>query len=475
MKQINLKIDGVDITVPEGFTVLEAAQSAGIYIPTLCADKDMLPYGACRICIVKIEGMRGLPTSCSTVAADGMVVHNDTDEVNEPRRMICEMLIADHPMVCLSCAANQRCELQTVASYLGVTESRLRRMVRKHVLDESNPFFVRDLEKCILCGKCVRACSELRNVNAIEIVDRGFNSRVSAFADMPIRESVCVSCGECVDRCPVAALWTKSETLPPAREVKTVCPYCGCGCNLVLGVRGGRIVSIRGDADHPVNKGSLCVKGRFGLDFVNSKDRLTMPLIKRNGKFEEAGWEEALAFAAEKFGEIKKKNGPDALAGLSSAKCTNEENYLFQKFIRAGIGTNNLDHCARLCHSSTVAGLAQSFGSGAMTNSIHEFEHADCIFVIGSNTTEAHPIIGLRVKTAVVKNGADLIIADPRRIDLVHFAGLHIRQRSGTDVALINAMMNVIISEGLCDDDFIAARTEAFKEFKKLWQDNPCL
>jgi len=465
--EVTLTIDGQTIAAGEGMTVLDAARHAGVYIPHLCSSPRLKPYGACRMCIVKIDGMPGMPTACTTVVADGMVVHNDVDEVNDVRRTLCELIIADHPLVCLSCAVNQNCELQDVAAFLGIQESRMRRMVRKQVTDESNPFYIRDLGKCILCGRCTRACHELRGIGAIEIAGRGYESRVSAAGDAPVIESTCVSCGECVDMCPVGALRAKSELRPPAREVATTCVYCGCGCYLNLGIRGNRIVRVRGDAANPAGAGSLCVKGRFGLDFVSSPDRLTTPLIRRNGVFEEATWDEALDLVAGKFKEIKDAHGADALAGLSSAKCTNEENYVFQKFVRAVLGTNNVDHCARLCHASTVAGLARAFGSGAMTNSQAEFEGADCIFVTGSNTTEAHPIAAMRMIKAVVENGAKLVVADPRRIDLTRYATLHIRQRSGSDVALFNAMLNVIISEGLCDDAFIESRTEGFEEVKE--------
>ncbi len=471
MSDISLTIDGRQVSAPEGATVLEAALSAGIYIPTLCYDADLEPAGACRMCIVEIEGTDGLPTACTTVASDGMVVQTDTEAVNRVRRMTCELLIADHPPDCLTCTSNQQCELQKVASYLGITEKRLKPIEREAVVDDSNPFFTRDLSKCILCGRCTRACLGLRGVGAIEILGRGFESRVGTFGDLPISESVCESCGECIARCPAGALSAKWEVLPPTREVTTTCPYCGCGCGLILGLRGGRIVRIRGEDEHLVSRGSLCVKGRFGLDFINSPDRLTRPLIRRDGKFEEAGWEEALDLVARRLGEIKAAHGPDAVAGLSSAKCTNEENYLFQRFMRAVVGTNNVDHCARLCHASTVAGLARAFGSGAMTNSIAEIENADCILVTGSNTTEAHPIIALYIKAAVTRHGAKLIVADPRRIDLVRFAELHLRQRSGTDVALFNAMMNVILAEGLADEAFVAERTEGFDEFRRSVQD----
>ena len=348
MSGIKLTIDGQEVMAETGASVLEAALAAGIYIPHLCDSPGLKPYGACRMCIVQIDGLRGLPASCCTKATDGMVVSNDVESVNKVRRMICEMLIADHPLVCLSCKANQNCELQTVAAFLGVHESRLRRMVRKPIVDDSNPFYRRDLRKCILCGQCVRACNELRHVGAIEIAGRGYESRVAAPYDGPIRESKCVSCGECVDRCPVDALWAKNESLPPTSEVKTVCPYCGCGCGLVLGTRAGKIVRVRGDKTNPMNSGSLCAKGRFGLDFIGSDDRLTKPLLRKNGKLEEVEWDEAIDYVVEKVSGIKEANGPDAISGLSSAKCTSEENYLFQKFLRGVIGTNNIDHCARL-------------------------------------------------------------------------------------------------------------------------------
>ena len=466
MNRITITIDGKTVEAEAGSTVLDAALAANVYIPNLCHSPGITPYGGCRLCIVEIEGMRGMPSSCTTSAVDGMIVANDVERVNKVRRMICEMLIADHPDDCLSCSGNQSCGLQRVASYLGVSEKRLRKMEREKIVDDSNPFFTRDLSRCILCGLCTRACQEVRCVDAIEIARRGYESTIAAAQGRPIIESTCVSCGECVDRCPTNALSVRNALLQTDREVKTTCVYCGVGCGLVLGVRSGRIANIRGDSDHRVNRGSLCVKGRFGLDFVSAADRLTTPLIKRNGTFEAASWDEALDTVAAKFSAIKTKHGADALAGLSSAKCTNEENYLFQKLMRAVVGTNNVDHCARLCHASTVAGLARAFGSGAMTNSIDELEHADCIFVTGSNTTEAHPVIALRIKWAVRRHGAKLVVADPRAIDLVQFADLHVRQRSGTDVALFNAMMQVIIAEGLADMPFVESRTEGFEDVR---------
>ena len=468
MGEITLTIDGKKVTCGEGRTVLEAALDNAIYIPNLCYHPLLEPYGACRMCIVEIEGMRGLPTACTTRVAEGMIVRTDSEEIHQVRRMTAELLIMDHFTDCLLCSSNQRCELQNVAAYLGIDQTRLKRMVRETRLDESNPFFVRDMSKCILCAKCVRMCQEVRAVCAIDTAFRGYQTTISAQNDAPIAESACVSCGACVDVCPTGALSAKTEALQPTSETVTTCPYCGCGCSLVLGVRRGEIVRVRGDETNPIHSGLLCVKGRFGLEFVKSPERLTKPLIKRNGEFREATWDEALDLVAKRLAEIKSKHGPDSLAGLSSAKCTNEENYLFQKFVRAVFGTNNVDHCARLCHASTVAGLARAFGSGAMTNSIDEIERADAILVTGSNTTEAHPIIALRIKAAVMKHGAKLIVADPRRIDLVRFAEVHIRQRPGTDVALFNAMMNVIISEGLHDENFIRERTEGFDDARAI-------
>ena len=480
---VTLTIDGKRIEVPRGTTVLEAARSADIYIPTLCYDPDLSPYGGCCLCVVEVEGMRGLPTSCTTPVTDGMVVHTDSTLVNQSRRTTVELIMANHHGDCLACDKNQDCDLQKVARYVGVDDEHFERMRKSDYIidiDDSHPAFTRDLNKCILCGRCVRACNEIAGVGAIDLAFRGFTSKVSTFGDKPILQSVCEGCGECLERCPTGALIC--EDRPQAtREVKTICPYCGVGCSIYLGIRNNEIVSVRGDKESPVNQGGLCVKGRFGFDFLTHSDRLTKPLIRREGWskdvevngnfkdiFREATWDEALDLVAAKMSETKSENGPDSLGVLSSAKFTNEENYLVQKFARAVLGTNNVDHCARLCHASTVAGAAIAFGDGAMSNSIADFKKADLLFIIGSNTTECHPIIGRYVRQAVQSGRTKLIVADPRTILLAKKADVHLRQKPGSDVALLNAMMNVILEEGLHDRKFIEERTESFEELAEV-------
>ncbi len=461
MGKVSLTIDGTKVEGREGATVLETAQDAGIYIPNLCGDPDLEPYGGCRLCLVEIENVDGLPASCTTPVAEGMVVRTEARRVNEVRRHVVELLLSDHPDNCLTCPKNQHCELQRIAAYVGIDQQRFKKLERPALIDSSNPFFVRDSSKCILCGKCVRVCDEVQGVAALEVFNDGPSSKIVTVDDRPIVESVCESCGQCVAKCPTGALMPKDFRWP-AKEVKTICPYCGVGCGIYLAVRGNEVVGIRGDLESPVSKGSLCVKGQFGFEFINHPERLTSPLIRRNGKLSEATWDEALGFIAGRLAEYK----GDKVAVISSAKCTNEENYLIQKFARAVLATNNIDHCARLCHAPTVAGLAQSFGSGAMTNSIDEISGAACILAIGTNTTATHPVIGLKIKKAV-RDGAKLIVANPREIDLCRIGHLWLRHRPGSDVALLMGMMRVIIDAGLADSSFIEERCENFDAFKQ--------
>jgi formate dehydrogenase alpha subunit len=344
MEKITLTIDGQQVEATKGMTVLEVAQAAGIYIPTLCYDPDLEPYGGCRLCVVEIEKMRGLPSACTTPATDGMVVHTETPEVNDVRRTVVELLIADHPSDCLSCPKNQRCELQKIAAYLGITEQRFPKTTRLLPTDTSNPFFDYDPNRCIRCATCVRVCNEITGVGAIDLAYRGYASVVTTFGGKSLIDSICRSCGECVAHCPVGALAAK-DARQPVREVETTCPYCGVGCQINLGIRHGQVVGVSGKREGTVNKGLLCVKGRFGIaEFVHHAERLTTPLVRRNGELSEATWDEALDEVVAKLGSY----GPDEVAVISSAKCTNEENYVMQKFARVVLGTNNVDHCARL-------------------------------------------------------------------------------------------------------------------------------
>jgi len=461
MKKITCYIDNMRLEADPGETILELARANNIYIPTLCYHPDISPSGNCRLCIVEIEGRRGQHISCMTQVEDGMRIRSESQEINAIRRTTLELIHANHTQDCTNCTSNNNCELQKVTAYIGVDEKRLERLRRTRPelkVDDSNPFFNLDHNKCIMCGICIRTCDEVAGVNALDYGFRGFDTIISTFGDKPIKESVCESCGECVVRCPVGALYVKEQILP-AREVKTVCAYCGVGCNLYLGVRGNKIVSARGDRESIVNKGRLCVKGRFGYSFIDHPERLTTPLKKVNGSFKEISWDEALDTIADKFSGAKGN-----FAALTSAKVTNEDNYIIQKFARAVMGTNNIDHCARLCHAPTVSGLVQSFGSGAMTNSIDEFKTARTIFSIGSNTTAAHPIIGLHIKEARRK-GAKIIVANPKEIDLCRFADIYMRHYPGTDVVLLMGMMKIIVDEGLQDEEFIKSRCEGYDEF----------
>jgi formate dehydrogenase major subunit len=470
-EKITLTIDGKNVVGYSGQTILDVAEESDIYIPHLCDHKDLQPVGHCRLCIVEVDGRR-ISISCKTPIRDGMSVKTENPEIARTRKTTLELIIANHPRDCLTCLKDSECQLQDVSNYIGLDEDRLARL-RPNLpdvpVDTSNPFFDRDLEKCILCGICVRTCEEIVGASAIDFSLRGVHTTISTFGDAPILESNCVSCGECVTNCPVGALVPKKEMhIKPAYEVLTTCPYCGCGCGIYLGVRGDEIVSARGEPDNPASYGNLCVKGRYGFGFITHPDRLTDPLIKRNGKFEKATWDEALDLVATKMMEIKEKiaDNEDYFGFIASAKCTNEDNYVMQKFARAVMGTNNVDHCARLCHAPTVAGLVQSFGSGAMTNSIDEVRNSKCFFAIGTNTTTAHPIIANRINEAV-RNGAKLIVANPRRIELCRWADLFLQFNPGTDVPLMMGMVKIIVDEGLADAAFIEERCEGFDEFKK--------
>ncbi len=476
-------IDGKPAAFELGETILQAARRAGIYIPTLCWDERLKPSGACRLCLVEIEGSRKLAASCHTPAQEGLVAHTASDRVRKARKLVVELMLASHPPEeeCKSCAKDGDCVLQSLAYEYGLWPAsgpgRFEGERHRYETVVSDPFIVRDLNKCVMCGKCVRICREVEGREVLTLANRGFDIKVGPAFDMPLKDTGCSFCGHCVSVCPVGALMEKKVFTDGAREsglekTETVCPYCGCGCIIEINSRDGAIVKITAPVGKGANNGSLCVKGRFGYEFAGSPDRLKRPLIRTSPKgaapeFREASWDEAISLAAEKFSAAR-DNAPDSFAVLSSARCTNEENYVVQKFARAGIGTNNVDHCARLCHASTVTGLMMAFGSGAMTNTIADLENAEIIFVIGSNTTESHPIIGLRIKKAVVELGAKLILCDPRKIELAEYASVWMRHRPGTDVALLNGLMNVIAGHGNeRHAAFIRERTENYEEFRE--------
>ena len=469
MREVTLTIDGQTVRVPPGATILEAASSLGIEIPQLCYLEGLSPFSGCRLCLVEVEGARTLVPACSHPVKEGIIVRTTSERVLHARRLVLELLLSDHPQDCLTCERNGACKLQDYAYQYGLSTIRFAGERHHYPLDERNPFIIIDYNKCILCGRCVRICEEVQGRAVIDFSYRGFATKVTTPFERPLTETNCEFCGQCVAVCPTGALTEKARRFKgrewELRKVTTVCPFCGVGCQLDLNIKDGKVVRVT-STQGAVNGRNLCVKGRFGFEFIHREDRLKRPLVRRGEGSVEVSWDEALDLIARRLTEIKERYGPDAIAGLSSAKCTNEENYLFQKFMRAAIGTNNVDHCARLCHAPTVAGLVRAFGSGAMTNSIAEIEEADCILVTGSNTTEAHPIIGLAIKKAVRK-GAKLILVDPREIELAEIAHLHLRQRPGTDVAWLNGFANVILNGGLWDQKFVEERCEGFEEFKK--------
>jgi len=470
---INLTIDNIPISVPEGTTILNAAKQLDIDIPHLCNDDRLTHTGACRLCLVEIEGQPKLQTSCSRLAEDGMVIWTETKEIKKLRKIVLELFIAEHRLSCTTCDKDGDCLLQDYSYRYRINEYKFPHL--EHKITSMNytareKAFVYDPSKCIRCGRCIKMCREVQGVEAIAFQKRSYEVMVTTGFDVPLKDTVCETCGQCVGTCPTGALYTKAAKgkgqAKTLTKTRTTCTYCGVGCQLDLNVsrQTGKIVMVTTETGSIPNDGNTCVKGRFGMDFIHSDKRLTKPLIKENGEFREAEWDEALNLAAAKFSSIKEQFGSDSLAGLSSARTTNEENYVMQKFIRAAVGTNNVDHCARLCHASTVAGLARAFGSGAMTNSIEEIKRASLVFVIGSNTTECHPVIGITIRQAAASGKTVLIVADPRKISLTEDASLHLQHKPGTDAALINAMMHVILSEGLEDRDFIESRTEGFSE-----------
>ncbi|MDE2397207.1 MAG: formate dehydrogenase subunit alpha, partial [Burkholderiales bacterium] len=480
---VALEIDGQRVSVPAGTSLMRAAVEAGLGVPRLCATDSLAAFGSCRLCLVEIEGRRGYPASCTTPAENGMVVRTQTPRLQELRKGVMELYISDHPLDCLTCSANGDCELQTMAGVTGLREVRygVGAAAGAHhtdaAKDESNPYFSYDPAKCIVCNRCVRACEETQGTFALTISGRGFDSRVAAGTGQPFMDSDCVSCGACVQACPTATLQEKTviELGQAEHSLVTTCAYCGVGCGFRAEMKGNTVVRMTPWRDGRANEGHACVKGRFAWGYATHKDRITRPMIRERieDPWREVGWDEAIEFAAARFERIQAEHGVDAVGGITSSRCTNEEAYLVQKLVRAAFGTNNVDTCARVCHSPTGYGMGQAFGTSAGTQTFASVADADVVLVIGANPGDAHPVFASRLKRRL-RQGAALIVADPRRIDLVDSphvrARHHLALRPGTNVALLTALAHVVVAEGLADEAYVAERCDAkswsqWKEF----------
>ena len=478
-KLVNLKINGLSVSVPEGTSIMRAAAEAGINVPKLCATDNLDPFGSCRLCLVEIEGRRGYPASCTTPVAEGIEVKTETPKLEDLRRGVMELYISDHPLDCLTCATNGDCELQDMAGRVGLRDVRYGYEGENHldaIKDESNPYFTFDPSKCIVCSRCVRACEEVQGTFALTIDGRGFESKVSA-GNKDFMDSECVSCGACVQACPTATLIENSiiEQGIPDRHVTTTCAYCGVGCSFNAEIQGDQVVRMTPNKNGGANHGHSCVKGRFAWGYTTHQDRITTPMIRKSIKdpWQKVSWEEAISYAASEIKRIQKKYGINSAGAISSSRCTNEEVWVVQKLARAGFGNNNIDTCARVCHSPTGYGLKQTLGESAGTQNFDSVMKSDVIMIIGANPTDGHPVFASQMKRRL-REGAKLIIVDPREIDLVNNsvhikADYHLKLKPGTNVATINAISHVIAQEGLMDETFIQERCEP--DAFKFWYD----
>ena len=477
---IKIEIDGLPATVKAGTSILRAARESGVDVPSLCASDSLKPFGSCRMCLVEVEGHNGYPASCTTTVEAGMKIRTQTEAIATLRRNVMELYISDHPLDCLTCSANGDCELQDVAGAVGLREVRYGFDGENHLdaeTDSSNPYFSFDASKCIVCSRCVRACDEVQGTFALTIEGRGFESKVSASIGETFLDSECVSCGACVDACPTATLMEKSiiDHGQPEHSVKTTCAYCGVGCSFVAEMKGDQVVRMTPDKDGQANHGHSCVKGRFAWGYSTHRDRVMDPLIRDdiNGPWRKVGWDEAIQFAAKRFKEIQKQYGRKSIGGITSSRCTNEEVFVVQKLVRAAMGNNNVDTCARVCHSPTGYGLKTTLGTSAGTQPFDSVMDADVIIVIGANPTEGHPVFASQMKRRL-REGAKLIVVDPRRIGLVRSphikADYHLPLLPGTNVPIINALAHVVVSEGFVDEDYVRERcdTESFAAWKAM-------
>ncbi|TDD81643.1 formate dehydrogenase subunit alpha [Saccharopolyspora karakumensis] len=475
---VTVDIDGVPVTVPEGTSVMRAAAESGTDIPKLCATDSLEAFGSCRLCLVEIDGRKGTPASCTTPVAEGMKVSTQTPRLEKLRQGVMELYISDHPLDCLTCSANGDCELQDMSGVVGLRQVRYGYEGAHHLdapTDSSNPYFDFDASKCIVCSRCVRACDEVQGTFALTIEGRGFDSKVAAGAGDPFLESDCVSCGACVQACPTATLQEKSvvDLGMPTRSVLTTCAYCGVGCSFKAELRGDELVRMVPYKDGGANEGHSCVKGRFAFGYATHPDRQLNPMIRERttDEWRETDWETAISYVAEKFRDIQARHGSNAIGGITSSRCTNEEVYVVQKMVRAAFGNNNVDTCARVCHSPTGYGLKQTFGTSAGTQDFRSVAASDVIVVIGANPTDGHPVFASRMKRRL-REGAKLIVIDPRRIDLVRSphveASHHLQLAPGTNVALVNALSHVVVTEGLTDESFVASRCEGFDDWAEF-------
>jgi len=479
-QEVTLEIDGNQVTVPKGTSLMRAAVDAGIQVPKLCATDSLEPFGSCRLCLVEVDGRKGYPASCTTPAEAGMKVRTQSPKLQELRKGVMELYISDHPLDCLTCSANGNCELQDMAGVTGLRNVRYGFDGANHLKsekDESNPYFTYDASKCIVCNRCVRACEETQGTFALTISGRGFESRVSPGMDEPFMESECVSCGACVEACPTATLQEKSVIWlgQPEHSKITTCAYCGVGCGFKAEMKGNEVVRMVPWKDGAANEGHSCVKGRFAWGYATHQDRITTPMIRKKitDPWQAVSWEEAIAYAASEFKRIQAKYGRDSIGGIVSSRCTNEEGYLVQKLVRAAFGNNNVDTCARVCHSPTGYGLKQTLGESAGTQTFKSVEKADVILVMGANPTDGHPVFASRMKKRL-REGAKLIVIDPRKIDIVkspHIqAEYHLQLRPGTNVAVVTALAHTIVTEGLLAEPYIAERCDdkSFNEWREF-------
>ena len=498
-KDVTLTIDGQKVTVPEGTSIMRAAMEMGTQIPKLCATDMVDAFGSCRLCLVEIEGRAGTPASCTTPVAPGMVVKTQTERLSKLRKGVMELYISDHPLDCLTCSANGDCELQDMAGAVGLRDVRYGYQGENHVFaksgdagnpnwlpkDESNPYFTYDPSKCIVCSRCVRACEEVQGTFALTIAGRGFDSRVSPGMQESFLGSECVSCGACVQACPTATLNEKKviEIGKPEHSVVTTCAYCGVGCAFKAEMRGEELVRMVPYKDGEANRGHSCVKGRFAWGYATHRERILKPMIraKVTDPWQEVSWEEAISHAASEFKRIQAKYGKNSVGGITSSRCTNEETFLVQKLIRAGFGNNNVDTCARVCHSPTGYGLGQAYGTSAGTQNFDSVEDTDVIIVIGANPASAHPVFASRMKKRI-RQGAKLIVIDPRRTEMVQSAHIdaeyHLPLLPGTNVAVMTSLAHVIVTEGLYNETFVRERCDwdefqHWAEFVSLPQNSP--